>query len=114
MGDLLPPLPLFTAFVVASIILAGTPGPAVFYIVTRSVTHGRLSGLASVAGGALGNLGNAIGASLGLAAPFAGSGVAFPVVKYVGAAYLIWLGVQALRAQPVAAGAAEPRVANAS
>ena len=69
-----------------------------FYIVTRSVSQGRLSGLASVAGVAVGNLGNAIGASLGLAALFAVSSVAFTVVKYVGAAYLVWLGIQALRA----------------
>src|SRR5215216_6300429 len=97
MSDLLPPLPLFTAFVAASLLLAVTPGPAVLYIVTRSVSHGRLSGLASVAGVAVGNLGNAIGASLGLAALFAVSSVAFTVVKYLGALYLVWLGVQALR-----------------
>ena len=103
MTDLLPPLPLFTAFLAASVILAVTPGPAVFYIVTRSVTLGRRSGLASVAGVAVGNLGNAIGASLGLAALFAVSSVAFTLVKYLGALYLLWLGVQALRAKPVAA-----------
>lgn len=107
MSELLPPLPLFTAFLAASVILAVTPGPAVFYIVTRSVTLGRLSGLASVAGVAVGNLGNAIGASLGLAALFAVSSVAFTVVKFVGALYLVWLGVQALRAKPAAAEAGE-------
>jgi threonine/homoserine/homoserine lactone efflux protein len=110
MADFLPPLPLFTAFVAASVILAVTPGPAVFYIVTRSVAHGRRSGLASVAGVALGNLGNAIGASLGLAALFAVSSLAFTVVKYLGALYLVWLGVQALRARPVGATAMEARV----
>ena len=98
MDSLLPPLPLLYAFLAASFVLAVTPGPGVFYIVARSVTQGRLSGLASVAGVALGNLGNAIGASLGLAALFAISSVAFTVVKYAGALYLIWLGVQALRA----------------
>ena len=98
MSELLPPLPLLTAFLLASLVLAVTPGPGVFYIVTRSVSQGRLSGLASVAGVAAGNLGNAIGASLGLAALFAVSSVAFSVVKYVGAAYLVWLGIQALRA----------------
>lgn len=104
MADLLPPLPLFTAFLAASVVLAVTPGPAVFYIVTRSVSQGRLSGLASVAGVALGNLGNAIGASLGLAALFAVSSAAFTIVKYLGALYLIWLGIQALR-RPAATGA---------
>src|SRR5437868_8654587 len=97
MLDLLPPFPLLGAFLVASFVLAVTPGPGVFYIVARSVTQGRLSGLASVAGVALGNLGNAVGASLGLAALFAVSSLAFTVVKYLGALYLVWLGVQALR-----------------
>jgi threonine/homoserine/homoserine lactone efflux protein len=97
METLLPPMPLLGAFLVASLVLAVTPGPAVFYIVTRSAAQGRLSGLASVGGVALGNLGNAIGASLGLAALFAISSVAFTLVKYLGALYLIWLGVQALR-----------------
>jgi threonine/homoserine/homoserine lactone efflux protein len=99
MHELLPSLPLFGAFLAASFVLAVTPGPGVFYIVARSVTQGRLSGLASVAGVALGNLGNAIGASLGLAALFAVSSLAFTVVKYAGALYLVWLGVQALRGQ---------------
>ena len=98
MSDILPPLPLLGAFLAASLALAVTPGPGVFYIVTRSATQGRLSGLASVAGVACGNLGNAIGASLGLAALFAVSSIAFTLVKYVGAAYLVWLGIQALRA----------------
>jgi threonine/homoserine/homoserine lactone efflux protein len=96
-SDILPPLPLLTAFLAASLVLAVTPGPGVFYIVTRSVSQGRMSGLASVAGVAVGNLGNAIGASLGLAALFAVSSLAFTLVKYVGAAYLVWLGIQALR-----------------
>ncbi len=98
MTTLLPAWPLLSAFLVASLILAVTPGPGVFYIVTRSLMQGRRHGLASVAGVALGNLGNAIGASIGLAALFAISAAAFTVVKYAGAAYLIYLGIQALRA----------------
>jgi threonine/homoserine/homoserine lactone efflux protein len=96
--DLLPPWPLLAAFLFASFVLAVTPGPGVFYIVTRSLAQGRRSGLASVGGVALGNLGNAIGASLGLAAVFAVSAAAFTIVKYAGALYLIHLGVRALRA----------------
>ena len=98
MNNLLPAWPLLSAFLVASLILAVSPGPGVFYIVTRSLLQGRRHGLASVAGVALGNLGNAIGASIGLAALFAVSSVAFTVVKYAGAAYLVYLGIQALRA----------------
>jgi threonine/homoserine/homoserine lactone efflux protein len=107
MTDLVPTWPLFSAFLVASFVLAVTPGPGVFYIVTRSVLQGRRFGLASVAGVALGNLGNAVGASIGLAALFAVSALAFSVVKYAGALYLVYLGVQALRA-PSRAQAAGP------
>ena len=86
------------AFLIASVILAVTPGPGVLYIVTRSLTRGRRVGLASVAGVALGNLGNAVGASIGLAAVFAISALAFTVVKYLGALYLVYLVLQAIRA----------------
>ncbi len=105
--DLLPPWSLLSVFLLASFVLAVTPGPGVFYIVARSVAQGRRSGLASVAGVALGNLGNAIAASLGLAALFAASALAFSIVKYAGAAYLIYLGIKALRAKTLAAAAPE-------
>lgn len=97
MHGILPDGSSLIAFVVASLVLTITPGPAVFYIVTRSLSQGRRAGLASVGGVALGNLGNSIGASVGLAALFAISSLAFWVVKYAGAAYLIYLGVKALR-----------------
>jgi threonine/homoserine/homoserine lactone efflux protein len=97
MTELVPSWPLFLTFLAASFVLAVTPGPGVFYIVTRSLAQGRGSGLASVAGVAWGNFGNALGASIGLAALLAVSSAAFVVVKYAGAAYLIYLGVQTLR-----------------
>lgn len=96
--DALPPWPLLSAFVLASLLLAITPGPAVVYLLTRTLAQGRRAGLASVVGVALGNLGNALGAAIGLAALFAVSSLAFTVVKYAGAAYLVYLGVKALRA----------------
>jgi threonine/homoserine/homoserine lactone efflux protein len=108
MDDIFPSWPLLSAFLAASFILAITPGPGVFYIVTRSMLQGRRYGIASVLGVALGNLGNAIGASIGLAALFAVSSVAFTVVKYAGALYLIWLGIQALRAPPAEVAEAKP------
>jgi len=101
MTDLFPPWPLFCAFLLASFVLAVTPGPGVLYIVTRSLVQGRRSGLVSVTGVALGNLGNALAASVGLAALFAVSSLAFSVVKYAGALYLVYLGVQMLRSAPV-------------
>ncbi|HUL65274.1 MAG TPA: LysE family translocator [Burkholderiaceae bacterium] len=108
MQAILPSWPLLSAFLAASFILAVTPGPGVFYIVTRSVMQGRRHGLASVLGVALGNLGNAVGASIGLAALFAISSVAFTVVKYAGALYLVYLGIQALRAPQVEPKPASP------
>lgn len=100
MSDLFPNWPLFSVFLAASFVLAVTPGPGVLYIVTRSVVHGRQQGLLSVLGVAFGNFGNACFASLGLAALFAVSAVAFMVVKYVGALYLVYLGIQMLRQSP--------------
>ncbi|HEY6087485.1 MAG TPA: LysE family translocator [Burkholderiaceae bacterium] len=94
---------MFAAFLIASVVLAVTPGPGVVYIVARTLAQGRGAGLASVAGVALGNLGNALSASLGLAALFALSVAAFEIVKWAGAAYLLWLAFQALR-WPVAPG----------
>ena len=106
MIELLPNGPLLAGFLAATFVLAVTPGPGVLYIVARTLAQGRGAGLASVAGVALGNLGNAVGASLGLAALFALSSSVFLVVKVAGAAYLIHLGIQALR-QPAALMAAE-------
>jgi len=89
--------PMLAAFLAASFVLAVTPGPGVVYIVARTLAQGRGAGLASVAGVAAGNLCNAVGAALGLAALFAVSSLAFSVVKYAGAAYLLYLGIKALR-----------------
>ncbi|WP_432257710.1 LysE family translocator [Cupriavidus sp. TMH.W2] len=111
MTEFLPPWPLLTAFVLASLALAITPGPAVVYIVTRTLAQGRQAGLASIGAVALGNLGNAIGASLGLAVLFSVSALAFTVVKYAGAAYLIWLGIRALRGGQAASGGDTPEAA---
>lgn len=111
MTDLFPPWPLFSAFLFASFVLAVTPGPGVFYIVTRSLVQGRRFGLVSVAGVALGNLGNALAASVGLAALFAVSSLAFSVVKYAGALYLVYLGVQMLRSSSAENSAAVPAAA---
>jgi len=75
------------------------PGPAVVYIVTQSVAQGRLAGLISALGMAVGGVGHVIAASLGISALLMSSLVAFNVVKYLGAAYLIYLGVCKLYTQ---------------
>ncbi|HMF95698.1 MAG TPA: LysE family translocator [Vicinamibacterales bacterium] len=96
------------AFVGASIALLLTPGPAVLYIVTRSVDQGRLVGLVSVLGICTGTMVHVVAATLGLSAVLVSSARAFTAVKYVGAVYLIVLGIQALvrREPPPAASAA--------
>jgi threonine/homoserine/homoserine lactone efflux protein len=97
MADGWPGGALLAGFALASLVLAATPGPGVLYIVTRTLSQGRRAGLASVAGVGLGNLGNAWAAALGLAAVLAVSSLAFDVLRYAGAAYLLWLGYRAWR-----------------
>ncbi|MGI8789614.1 MAG: LysE family translocator [Actinomycetota bacterium] len=81
----------------ASLALAIVPGPAVLYIVTRSVSQGRAAGVVSVAGIHVGTCAHVIAAALGLSALLMRSVVAFSVVKYAGAAYLVYLGIRTLR-----------------
>ena len=83
-------------FVGAAIALLLTPGPAVLYIVTRSIESGRLAGLVSVLGICTGTLVHVVAATLGLSALLVSSALAFTAVKYLGAAYLIVLGIQTL------------------
>jgi len=106
--------PMLVAFLGASFLLAVTPGPGVFYIVTRSVSQGRRCGLASVAGVAAGNWCNAIGAAIGLAALFAVSSIAFTVVKWVGAAYLVCLGAKTILGRSLTPDVAGVRAAPAA
>lgn len=87
-------------FITGAIILLTTPGPAVLYIVARSVDQGRLAGFVSVLGIQAGALVHIAAAALGLSAILATSALAFSVVKYVGAAYLIYLGVRTLLTKP--------------
>jgi threonine/homoserine/homoserine lactone efflux protein len=86
-------LPLF---IFASIVLLLTPGPAVLYIITRSVDQGRVAGLVSVLSIEVGNFSHAVAAAVGLSALLFSSATAFNVVKYLGAAYLVYLGVRKL------------------
>ena len=72
------------------------PGPAVLYIVTQSVSHGRRAGLASVAGITTGTIVHVAAATIGLSALLASSALAFDAVKYLGAAYLIVIGIRRL------------------
>jgi threonine/homoserine/homoserine lactone efflux protein len=84
-------------FTVASLAMLVVPGPAVFYIVTRSITQGRSAGLLSVLGVHTGSVVHVAAATIGLSAVLASYATAFSMVKFLGAGYLIWLGVQKLR-----------------
>lgn len=105
---LLPSPVILFGFLGASFVLAVTPGPGVLYIVARSLFQGKAQGMASVVGVAAGNLVNAIGASLGLAALFSVSALAFGVVKWAGAAYLVYLGISTILARDTVPKAAHP------
>jgi threonine/homoserine/homoserine lactone efflux protein len=87
-------------FAVASIVLLMIPGPAVVFVVNRSVSDGRSVALASVAGLELGNLVHALAATAGLSAIIATSATAFSVVKWAGALYLIGVGLVTLLRPP--------------
>jgi threonine/homoserine/homoserine lactone efflux protein len=80
----------------AALVFALVPGPAVVFIVTRSVDQNRRAGVASGLGVALGNWVLVIGAAYGLSALLATSTIAYDVVRFAGAAYLIYLGVRRL------------------
>jgi threonine/homoserine/homoserine lactone efflux protein len=78
-------------------VLLVIPGPAVFYVTSRSIGQGRSAGLVSALGISVGTLVHVAAAAVGLSALLMSSAAAFGVVKYLGAAYLIYLGVQKLR-----------------
>ncbi|MFZ7125776.1 MAG: LysE family translocator [Desulfobacterales bacterium] len=83
-------------FVLASGVLLLTPGPAVLYIVARSFDQGRRAGMVSVCAIEVGNFMHVIAATLGLSALLPSSALAFTIVKYLGAAYLAYLGLHKL------------------
>jgi threonine/homoserine/homoserine lactone efflux protein len=96
----LPPSNDLFLFVTAALVLLLIPGPAVLYIVARSVDQGRRAGLASSSGIATGTLAHVLAAALGLSALLVSSAVSYSVVKYAGAAYLFYLGVKKFRERP--------------
>ncbi len=81
-------------FLTGAAVLLIIPGPAVTYVVSRSIGHGRAAGLVSVMGIVVGSLFHVVAATLGLSALLASSVFAFQSVKYLGAAYLIYLGIR--------------------
>ncbi|MDP9862626.1 MULTISPECIES: LysE family translocator [Streptosporangium] len=110
----MPDLTTLALFAAATLALLLVPGPAVLYIVTRSVAQGRGAGIVSVLGIHLGSVVHVAAAALGVSALLAASATAFAVVKYLGAAYLIWLGVRKLMSRQDDAETSGPPVADRS
>jgi threonine/homoserine/homoserine lactone efflux protein len=94
----------FIAFLVAATILAITPGPGIAYVVARTVAGGRAQGLASCIGTGIGGMLHVLAAAVGLSLLVAQSALAFSLVKYLGAAYLVYLGVRMLMRKQQDAG----------
>lgn len=107
----MPDLTHLPLFILASVVLLVTPGPAVLYILARSVDQGRRAGLVSVCAIETGNFMHVIAATLGLSALLLSSALAFTVVKYLGAAYLIYLGLRKIfsRSTAQATGRSQPQ-----
>lgn len=95
-------------FLAASVVLLLTPGPAVLFIVARSIAQGRTAGLVSVLGIHLGTIVHITAAAIGLSALLMSSALAFSAVKYLGAGYLIWMGLRTLLARQTQFEAATP------
>lgn len=83
-------------FILATFVLIVVPGPAVLYVIARSIEQGRMAGFASIAGLSLGGMVHTAFAALGLSAILATSAVAFGIIKFAGAGYLIYLGIKTL------------------
>lgn len=92
----MPEISTFAVFVVAAVVLIVTPGPAVLYVVARSIDQGRMAGIVSTLGIGTGTLVHVAAAALGVSALLVSSALMFNLVKYLGAAYLIYLGVRKL------------------
>ena len=97
-------------FVGAATLLLLTPGPVVLYVVARSMNQGRSAGFVSALSAGVGDLCHVLAATLGLSALLLSSALAFTVVKYAGAAYLIYLGVRTLLSREPDAAMAAPKL----
>ena len=98
----MPDLSTLAVFSAAALLFLIVPGPAILYIVARCVDQGRLAGLVSILGIGFGTLFHVGAAALGLSALLVSSALAFNLVKFLGAAYLIFLGVQKLMSHEAA------------
>ena len=94
------PTTTLLAFIGASMIVLLTPGPGVLYVITRGAFQGRTAAVVSAAGLSVGALAHVAFAVIGLSALLVASATAFAIVKYLGAAYLVYLGIRAILEKP--------------
>ncbi len=94
----MPDITEFVLYLAAASLLAVTPGPGIFYVAARSLAGGRAEGIASSLGTALGGLVHVLAGALGISALVLASAELFTALKWVGAAYLVWLGVRTMMA----------------
>ncbi|WGD50516.1 LysE family translocator [Bradyrhizobium sp. CB1650] len=87
----------FWLFLAAAVVIAAVPGPGIFYVAARTLSEGRASGFASTAGTALGGMAHVVAGSLGISAIILASAELFAIVKFIGALYLMWLGIRTFR-----------------
>ena len=93
----MPPIESILAVALAGLVLSITPGPSMLYVVSRSVGQSRAAGFASAVGLGIGGIVLAIATALGLAALFATFTWITPTLRWIGSAYLVWLGVSMIR-----------------
>jgi threonine/homoserine/homoserine lactone efflux protein len=92
----MPDITQFSLYIAAALLLAVTPGPGIFYVAARSLAGGRAEGIASSFGTALGGLVHVVAGALGVSAIVLASAELFMVLKLLGAAYLVWLGLRTI------------------
>ncbi|HEY2556553.1 MAG TPA: LysE family translocator [Diaminobutyricibacter sp.] len=103
------PAPSLLAFALTSLALIVIPGPSVLFVIGRSISLGRIGGLLSVVGNELGMLPIIVAVAVGVGAIVAQSLILFTIIKFAGAAYIVYLGIQAIRHR-----AGGPRIASQS
>jgi threonine/homoserine/homoserine lactone efflux protein len=95
--DFIPSLPVLAAFTLAGVVLGLTPGPDMTYFLSKTVAQSRAAGIAALAGASTGIVIHTVLVAAGLSAILAASVTAFTILKVVGALYLAWLAIEAIR-----------------
>src|ERR671929_2265369 len=102
----MPDITQLALFLAAAFVLAITPGPGIFYVAARTLAGGRAEGIASSFGTGLGGMVHVLAGSLGVSAVVLASAELFTILKLLGAAYLVWIGLRTVRAARREASAA--------